>query len=216
MKHRPSPDSPQLFPLQEGPDFETERIYLSKGARHVAGTDEVGRGPLAGPVVAASVILDPESIPEGLDDSKKLSAKRRKALFTDILCGSMVSISIIPAAIIDQVNIRQATLLAMRNAISGLPVLPDIALVDGRDCPPDITCPSKSLIKGDTRSVSIAAASIVAKVTRDRMMVEAARLYPQYGFENHKGYGARTHMEAIAAHGPCPLHRMSFSPMRSV
>ncbi len=216
MKHRPSPDSPQLFPLQEGPDFETERFYLSKGANYIAGTDEVGRGPLAGPVVAASVILDPESIPEGLDDSKKLSAKRRKNLFVDILCGSMVSISIIPAAIIDQVNIRQATLLAMRNAISGLPVLPDIALVDGRDCPPGITCPSKSLIKGDTRSVSIAAASIVAKVTRDRMMVEAARLYPQYGFENHKGYGARTHMEAIAAHGPCPLHRMSFSPMRSV
>lgn len=214
MKHASSPDSPLLFSVSAGPDYEMEKLYHARGKMMIAGTDEVGRGPLAGPVVAASVILDPQNIPDGLNDSKKLTARRRETLFVEILQTAMVAIASVPAETIDRINIREATLLAMRNSLAGLALLPDMALIDGRDCPPDLAFETKAIVKGDARSASIAAASIVAKVTRDKMMTEASRIYPAYGFEGHKGYGSKAHMAAIASQGPCPLHRRSFSPMR--
>jgi ribonuclease HII len=216
MKHASPPDSPLLFPVPVGPDYEIEKSCHARGKLFVAGTDEVGRGPLAGPVVAASVILDPQNIPDGLNDSKKLTAKRRETLFVEILQSSTVAISSVAAEVIDQINIRAATLLAMRNSLFGLAIVPDMALIDGRDCPPGLTFETKAIIKGDARCLSIAAASIVAKVTRDRMMEKAGRVFPAYGFEGHKGYGSKAHMAAIATNGPCPIHRMSFSPMRHI
>ncbi len=206
--------TPDIFPQPDGPDFSIEQHYASKGKTAIAGVDEAGRGPLAGPVVAASVVLDRENIPPGLNDSKKLSAKTREALFDQILQTAAVSIAIVPATTIDRINIRMASLLAMRNAVIGLPVMADIALVDGRDRPPGLDIDVKTLIKGDGRSLSIAAASIIAKVVRDRQMVLTGTLFPKYGFEKHKGYGTRAHFEAIRQHGPCAFHRMSFSPMR--
>ena len=219
MKKTLKIDSPLLFPTQlldtkrSGPDFTIEKHFLDQGLKTIAGVDEVGRGPLAGPVVAASVILDPSSIPVGLNDSKKLTEAKREHLFGEIVETAMVSVSCIPEKIIDQINIRQASLLAMRNSCHGLSASPEILLVDGRDCPAALKCPSQSFIKGDGRSMSIAAASIVAKVIRDRQMTYASTIYPEYGFENHKGYGTREHIEAINKFGPCPLHRLSFSPM---
>lgn len=212
-------DSPLLFSKQAPdtknncPDFVIESHFLDQGLRVVAGVDEVGRGPLAGPVVAASVILDPFNIPVGLNDSKKLTVARRERLFGEIVETAIVSVSCIPEKIIDQINIRQASLWAMQKSCHGLSMLPDMLLVDGRDCPSALNCRSQSFIKGDGRSVSIAAASIVAKVIRDRQMTYASTIYPEYGFEKHKGYGTRAHLGAIEKHGPCPLHRMSFSPM---
>ncbi|MBP1850412.1 ribonuclease HII [Rhizobium halophytocola] len=215
MKHRSPPDSPALFSaLPEGPDFSTELRLRKRGLWPVAGTDEAGRGPLAGPVVAAAVILDPKRIPDGLDDSKKLSATRRESLFEEILKTASVSIASSSAALIDRIDIRKASLDAMRRAVAGLPQTAAYVLVDGRDVPPGFGCPADALIKGDGRSLSIAAASIIAKVMRDRMMTRAALEFPAYGFEMHAGYGTAHHREAIIRHGPCPLHRMSFRPLR--
>lgn len=187
---------------------------MSDGFRFVAGLDEAGRGPLAGPVVAAAVVLDPDNIPEGLDDSKALSAARREELFALILASSTVAIASASAAEIDRTDIRKASLTAMRRALSSLPRLAHYALIDGRDVPPGLHCPAKALVKGDARSVSIAAASIVAKVTRDRIMTRACSVYPAYGFSSHMGYASVVHRAAIAKHGPCPLHRMTFRPLR--
>jgi Ribonuclease HII len=192
---------------------ERERELASEGYRCIAGIDEVGRGPIAGPVVAAAVVLDPENIPDGLRDSKALSAKRRELAYEEILKTAHVAIAQIPHGEIDRINIRQATLLAMTEAFSGLSVKPDIALVDGND-PPGLPCKVLSIIKGDATIASIAAASIIAKVTRDRMMAQISKAYPAYGFERNAGYGTAEHLAAIAAHGPCPFHRMSFAPMR--
>ena len=221
MKKLSNCDSPLLFPdplagdgSNAGPDYSIEQYYCDHGRPVIAGVDEVGRGPLAGPVVAACVILDPLNIPGGLNDSKKLSAKKREGLFEEILITARVSISSIPAKLIDQINIRQASLLAMTRSCMALESMPDILLVDGRDCPPGLPVESKAFIKGDGRSVSIAAASIVAKVVRDRQMIYASTIYPQYGFEGHKGYGSKAHLAALEKHGPCPLHRFSFSPLR--
>ncbi|MDA4844879.1 ribonuclease HII [Hoeflea poritis] len=203
-----------LFALPEnGPDFSLEREAGSP-ARLIAGTDEAGRGPLAGPVVAAAVILCPDSIPEGLDDSKKLSEARRESLFDRILSSAIVAVASSGPARIDRTDIRKASLDAMRRAIAALPERPDHALIDGRDVPPGLICPAGAIIKGDARSLSIAAASIVAKVTRDRMMARAAGDFPAFGFERHAGYGTAAHRKAITDNGPCPLHRMSFRPMR--
>ena len=219
MKKTLKIDSPLLFPTQppdtkrSGPDFAIEKHFLDQGLKTIAGVDEVGRGPLAGPVVAASVILDPSNIPVGLNDSKKLTEAKREQLFGKIVKTAIVSISCIPEKVIDRINIRQASLMAMRNSCHRLSMIPEMLLVDGRDCPATLKCPSQSFIKGDGRSMSIAAASIVAKVIRDRQMKYASTIYPEYGFENHKGYGTRVHLEAIKKFGPCPLHRLSFSPM---
>ena len=198
---------------QSVPDFAHEARLRARGFELVAGVDEVGRGPLAGPVVAAAVILDPDHLPDGLNDSKKLTASVRERLFSEIMRHAHVAIASIPAARIDVINIRQATFEAMAGAVNGLAVRADFALIDGRDVPP-LPCPAEALIGGDRRSLSIAAASIIAKVTRDRMMTLLAQTYPDYGFEKHMGYGTAKHLEALALHGPTPLHRMSFAPLK--
>ena len=222
---RRSPDSPsnakdtarqeQLFPADRaGPDYSLEKA--AGGEQHpVAGTDEAGRGPLAGPVVAAAVVLDPNAIPPGLDDSKKLTAERREQLFALILAQADVAIATASPAHIDRTDIRKASLDAMRRALAALPRRPTFALIDGRDVPEALCCPARAVIKGDARSLSIAAASIVAKVTRDRMMRHAATCFAAYGFDRHAGYGTAAHRQAIGENGPCPLHRMSFRPLRS-
>jgi ribonuclease HII len=210
---RTPPDS--LFPdYPASPDDRFERHFGTEGRGPVAGLDEAGRGPLAGPVVAAAVILDPARIPGGLDDSKALSRKKRETLFDQIIASAAVSVASVSPREIDATDIRKASLAAMRRAILALPVKPGYALVDGRDIPPGLACPGRALVKGDARSLSIAAASIVAKVMRDRMMMRAATIYPAYGFESHMGYGSAGHLAAIMKHGPCPLHRMSFRPLR--
>ncbi|MEM5473768.1 ribonuclease HII [Hoeflea sp. AS60] len=210
---RTPPDS--LFPDYPAmPDYRFEHHAVQSGFRLVGGLDEAGRGPLAGPVVAAAVILDPNCIPEGLDDSKALKKAKRELLYEAIMATSEVAVASASAREIEATDIRAASLTAMRRALAALPVRAEFALVDGRDVPPRLDCPARALVKGDARSLSIAAASIIAKVTRDRMMVRAASVYPQYGFERHMGYGAQKHLQAIAEHGPCPLHRMTFRPMR--
>ena len=214
MIKRVSADSPTLFDLDGGPDLSFETSADKQGYRLVAGADEAGRGPLAGPVVAAAVILDRKNIPDGLNDSKKLSESKRETLFDEILATSIVAIASSSAATIDWIDIRKASLDAMRRALLLLPTRPDYALIDGRDVPQGLHCPGKAVVKGDARSLSIAAASIVAKVTRDRMMTRAAATFPAYGFDQHAGYGTVIHRDAIAQHGACLLHRMSFRPLR--
>lgn len=215
MKTRTPPDSPGLFPdLPLVPDFSLESRAKRRGIWPVAGTDEAGRGPLAGPVVAAAVILDPKRIPEGLNDSKKLSAAQREALYERILAEATVSIASSSPRRIDLIDIRNASLDAMRRAVAGLDQDARHVLADGRDVPMGLLCSGEAVVKGDGRSVSIAAASIIAKVMRDRMMVRAGLVYPHYGFEVHAGYGTDRHRSAIVTHGPCPLHRMSFRPLK--
>lgn len=217
---RTPPDSQEttaqtgLFDLPEtGPDFRLEREAGAPGIL-VAGADEAGRGPLAGPVVAAAVILDPQNIPDGLDDSKKLTAEKRATLFEQIMAVAHVAVASSAAGHIDRSDIRKASLDAMARALAALQQAPAFALIDGRDVPPGLVCPARAVVKGDARSLSIAAASIIAKVMRDRMMTRAAGQFPAFGFDRHAGYGTAAHRRAIAEHGPCPLHRMSFRPMR--
>ena len=200
--------------MADQPDYSFETQLMSVGTAPVAGVDEAGRGPLAGPVVVAACILDPSHIPSGLNDSKKLTAAKREALYEQILATSHVAIVSVSAQTIDAINIRAATLQGMAQAVRGLAVQPAYALIDGRDVPPGLPCPGESLIKGDARSVSIAAASILAKVTRDRLMVRAAEFWPGYGFERHMGYGTEAHLDAIKRLGPCPIHRLSFAPLK--
>ena len=177
----------------------------------MAGVDEVGRGPLAGPVAAAAVILDPRDVPRGLDDSKALSPAQREALFAEIVArAAAVGIGLASAAEIDRINIRQATFAAMGRAVRALSTGPDHLLVDGVDVPPGLPCPARALVKGDALCLSIAAASIVAKVTRDRLMVRLGAVHPAYGFDRHKGYPTAAHRAALLRHGPTPFHRMSF------
>ncbi|WP_455474423.1 ribonuclease HII [Bartonella sp. B30(2025)] len=210
-------DNPStLLNLPLKPNFLCELDLQEKGFFYVAGVDEVGRGPLAGPVVTAAVILDKDHIPDGLDDSKKLSIKQRSELYYKILQNALaISIASICSHAIDQSNIRKATLEAMRRCITGLSVPADYALIDGRDVPVQLSCPATSLIKGDQRSVSIAAASIVAKVTRDRMMECAGTVYKEYGFEKNVGYATLAHRTALDKYGPIVgLHRYSFAPLK--
>ena len=192
-------------------DFTREQQLYDSGSWPVVGIDEAGRGPLAGPVSAAAVILDPSAIPEGLADSKTLSRATRERLYVEILHSAIaVGVGLASAAEIDRVNIRQATFLAMRRACKALSAAPAFALVDGRDIPPGMPCQARALIKGDALSVSIAAASIIAKVTRDRLMVQLARQHPEYGFDQHMGYPTAFHRAALTVHGPCPFHRLTF------
>ena len=195
-------------------DYQFERDLATKGYCRVAGIDEAGRGPLAGPVAAAAVVLNPNSIPEGLADSKTLSETRRSELFNEICRSAAVSVAFASAETIDQGNILKASLEAMAKAFAGLPEPADFALVDGRDIPPALVSNGQAVVGGDGKCLSIAAASIVAKVMRDRLMVRCAAAYPQFGFAGHKGYGTAAHRDAIGMHGPCPLHRMSFAPLR--
>ena len=200
--------------IQTEPDYTHELAAQARGARIVAGVDEAGRGPLAGPVVVSAVVLDPNNIPTGLNDSKKLSEEQREALFELIVVsGAIVSVVVAPPAIIASRNIRGATLWAMSQAVRGLSVAADRALIDGRDIPPGLPCEGIALIGGDGRSVSIAAASIVAKVTRDRMCRIMDCDAPHFGFSAHKGYGTPQHLRALTDHGPCRHHREEFAPV---
>ncbi len=190
--------------------YTFENDLYAKGYTAVCGTDEAGAGPLAGPVYAAAVILDRDSVIEGLNDSKKLSEKKREKLFDEIIAKARAyAIVSIPESVIDDINILNARMLAMRQAVSELDLMPDFLLVDGnRDPKADVE--SLCVIGGDGKSASIAAASILAKVSRDRFMLKMAEEYPQYKFEKHKGYGTKVHIEAIRQFGPCPIHRKSF------
>ena len=174
------------------------------------GVDEAGRGPFAGDVYAAAVILDPDNPVEGLNDSKKLSEKKREALYDEIIEKARdYCIARATVAEIEEINILQAAMLAMKRAVSGLEEMPALALIDGNKTP-ELDCEAKAVVKGDATSASIAAASILAKVERDRYMISMAEKYPQYGFERHKGYGTKLHCEKILEYGPCPIHRPSF------
>jgi ribonuclease HII len=214
MSRPASSDSRLLFDMPEGPDFSMEMAARKRGLWPVAGTDEAGRGPLAGPVVAAAVVLDPDNIPDGLHDSKQLSAAKREMLFARIMETAFVSVASSSSRRIDTIDIRKASLDAMRRAVAGLEVAPMLVLTDGRDVPPGLACEGRAVIKGDALSVSISAASIVAKVMRDRMMARAEETYPGYGFAVHAGYATQVHRTAIESIGPCRLHRMSFRPLR--
>ena len=187
-----------------------ENEALSKGYNNICGVDEAGRGPLAGPVCAAAVILHKGEIIEGVNDSKKLTEKKREALY-DVIKEKAVAYSIAFASVeeIEEMNILNATMLAMKRAVEGLEVPADYAMIDGNKIP-DLNIPAECVVKGDANSMSIAAASILAKVTRDRLCAEYETEYPQYGFAKHKGYGTKLHREMILKYGPCKIHRMSF------
>ena len=182
----------------------------------IAGVDEAGRGPLAGPVAVAAVILDPAAIPAGLDDSKALSEAERERLYVEIMASSIcVTLAYAGPAAIARLNIRGATLDAMRRAVAALAMRPEAALIDGRDVPPGLPCPGRALVGGDALEPAISAASIVAKVTRDRLMTALGAQFPLYGFERHKGYGTSEHLAAIDRHGPTPHHRLGFGPLKA-
>jgi len=194
-----------------------EKHLEAKGYQRIAGIDEAGRGPLAGPVVAAACILPKNTLFENLNDSKQLTAEERDILFKQITeCPGLVyGIGIIDIATIDRVNILQATFLAMRQAVAALTILPDYLLIDGNQIP-YFEIPTEAIVNGDGQSISIAAASILAKVTRDRIMVELDAQWPQYGFKQHKGYATQQHLDAIHKWGPSPIHRQSFDPVKSI
>jgi ribonuclease HII len=194
------------------PTFRRERAALKRGVWPVAGCDEAGRGPLAGPVVAAAVILDPKRVPRGLDDSKKLDHETRVKLYAKICASAEVAVAFAPPARIDRDNILRASLWALARAVAALPVRPQLVFVDGRDRI-ETCCDCQAVISGDAIIASIAAASIVAKVTRDRLMTRLGLLYPGYGFESHKGYSVPEHFAALARLGPTIHHRRSFAPV---
>ena len=191
-------------------DYQYEKQAIAEGFNTVCGIDEAGRGPLCGPVCAAAVVLPLDCEIEGINDSKKLSEKKRDMLF-DIIKEKALAYSVVmvDAATIDEINILQATFKAMREAVEGLSVKADIALIDGNQ-KPGLPCEERTLVKGDAKSISVAAASILAKVSRDRYMAEADKKYPEYQFAKHKGYGTKLHYEMIAEHGICDEHRRSF------
>nr|WP_202944929.1 ribonuclease HII [Lentisphaera araneosa] len=206
----------ELFTMPEPDMFFFEEHYRLLGFQAIGGVDEVGRGPLAGPVVAACCIIrEGVVLPEGVDDSKKLSRKKRRLIYDQLLEveGVNYALGIVEAEEIDEINILQASHLAMRKAVKAMKVKPDYLLIDGLPVP-GFEQDSRSIVKGDSRSVSIAAASILAKEFRDDLMIEYSKKYPEYGFEKHMGYGTKLHMEALKNCGPCPLHRRSFAPVR--
>jgi ribonuclease HII len=194
------------------PDFTFEDQHPAP----IAGIDEAGRGPWAGPVVAAAVILDPADLPDGLDDSKRLTARRRDALFGQIVARAHVGIGTGTVEEIDRLNVLRANDLAMARALAALPVRPAFALIDGKWLPPDLGLPARAVIGGDALSLSIAAASIIAKVTRDRIMAELAAEHPGYGWERNAGYGTAQHREALKTLGVTPHHRRSFRPIHNI
>jgi len=204
------------LPLQEEeprPTFRRERSALKRGIWPVAGCDEAGRGPLAGPVVAAAVILDPQHVPRGLDDSKKLDRDTREKLYAKICACAESRLRLAPPARIDRDNILRASLWALARAVLALPMRPKLVFVDGRDRI-DCGCDCEAVVRGDAIIASIAAASIVAKVTRDRLMARLAQIHPGYGFERHMGYAVPEHIEALTRLGPTIHHRQSFAPVR--
>jgi ribonuclease HII len=208
-------DRAPRLPLAEEPirpTFARERRAMKRGIAPVAGCDEAGRGPLAGPVVAAAVILDPKRIPRGLNDSKKLTRERREVLYDRICATAEVAVAVASRERIDRDNIRQASLWALARAVAALPVRPRLVFVDGCDRI-DVGCECEAVISGDALLLSIAAASIVAKVTRDRLMIHLGVIHPGYGFERHMGYSVPEHTQALARLGPTVHHRRSFAPV---
>jgi ribonuclease HII len=199
-----------------GPDFSFERAAMALGHRRIAGVDEVGRGPLAGPVTAAAVILDPARIPEGLNDSKKLTAKARAALYGQILAVAEVGVGHATVEEIDEINILRASHLAMERAIAALTGPICYALIDGNMLPRGFGTPGECVIKGDGRCQSISAASIVAKVCRDEVMLTLSQQHPGYGWETNAGYGSKKHMAALQSLGATPHHRRSFKPVHNI
>ena len=198
------------------PDLLIEEELIKKGHKFVAGIDEAGRGPLAGPVVAAAVILPIGYRSGNLNDSKKISPKVRESLYeqlTNPSSGVVWSFSVIGPEIIDEINILNATFKAMSESALGLEKEPSFAIIDGNPVK-GFPYPYQSIVKGDSRCLSIAAASIIAKVERDRLMMKYSEVYPRYGFERHKGYGTKVHLNALETYGPCPIHRQSFAPVR--
>jgi ribonuclease HII len=194
------------------PDY----VFETELACRVAGVDEVGRGPLAGPVTAAAVVLDPARIPDGLNDSKKLTARARERLYAELMACAEVSVAHASVAEIDELNILRASHLAMERALAGLERAPEHALIDGNMIPRGLVLPATAVIKGDARSVSISAASIVAKICRDRVLVDLAQHHPGYGWETNMGYGSKKHMAALAKFGVTPHHRRSFKPIHNI
>ncbi len=215
ITNQPTVEQDEWQRLQELVLFEKEARL--KGFKLIAGIDEAGRGPLAGPVVAAVCILPKNLFIPDIDDSKKLTPKKRCELFEFLVNHKKIhyGIGILSSVKIDEINIYQATVQAMLQAVNRLTVAPDLLLVDGMQIPHE-TIPSQKIIKGDQKSQSIAAASIIAKETRDRLMREYDRIWPDYGFLQHKGYGTEMHLKALALHGPCPIHRRSFDPIKSM
>lgn len=202
--------------LPDMPDYSVERMLQARGAREVAGVDEAGRGPLAGPVTAAAVVLDAEALPSGINDSKRLGPKARVRLLEEIMGCAKVSVAHASVAEIDRLNILHASLLAMERAVAGLRGTPCHVLVDGNVVPGSLGCDATPLVKGDARSLSIAAASIMAKVTRDRIMKDLAREFPGYGWERNAGYPTKAHRDALADLGVTPHHRRSFKTVREL
>lgn len=198
------------------PDFSIEDRHRTAGRRIVAGVDEVGRGPLAGPVVAAAIVLDPARCPDGLDDSKKLTAERRVALDAALRDAAAIGVGLASVAEIETLNIYHASHAAMCRAVDALPVAPDFLLVDGNKLPQGLPCAAEPVVKGDALSLSIAAASIVAKVVRDRLMLELAQHFPGYGWETNMGYGTPAHLEGLKRHGVTPHHRRGFKPVHEI
>ncbi len=198
------------------PDFTHEHAARALGHARIAGVDEVGRGPLAGPVTAAAVILDPARVPEGLDDSKKLSAARRAALCAALMDCAEVSVAHASVAEIDSLNILRAAHLAMERAIAGLDPAPGMVLIDGNLIPRGLTLPARAIVRGDAASLSIAAASIVAKQVRDRLMRDLAQQFPGYGWERNAGYPSKAHRDALLNLGVTPHHRRSFKPVHNI
>ncbi len=199
-----------------GPDFEFERAAYERGFARVAGVDEVGRGPLAGPVTAAAVVLDPARIPHGLNDSKKLTKRAREKLYAEILAVADVSIAHATVEEIEEFNILRASHLAMVRALDGLKMAADFALIDGNMVPRDLTIKAQTVIKGDTLSQSISAASIMAKICRDCVMLSLAQQHPGYGWETNMGYGSKSHIEALQNLGVTPHHRRLFKPVHNI
>jgi ribonuclease HII len=195
------------------PTLKAERALFRAGFSRVAGVDEAGRGPLAGPVVAAAVILNPKKIPAGIADSKLLDAKQREAIFEKLCATAEIAFAFGSVTVIDRINILQATLVAMRRAVAGLAGRPDAVLIDGNVVPRGISCETRAIIGGDGTCLSIAAASIVAKVIRDRLMTRCDAVFAGYGLASHKGYSTKMHQDALVALGPCRLHRRSFAPV---
>jgi len=202
--------------MADRPDLRLETGLFDRGLTCVAGVDEVGRGPLAGPVTAAAVRLDPARIPDGLNDSKRLSAAKRDALFEALIDLAEVSVAHASVEEIDSLNILRASHLAMERAVAALPAPPDHVLVDGNLIPQGLRCPATPVVKGDALCLSIAAASIVAKVTRDRIMVDLAQQFPGYGWETNMGYPSAAHRAALRSLGATPFHRRSFAPVHNI